>query len=419
MKQFDLINGYQNYEISVKSFRNLPSPYGEYNDQNKNPVVYECYVEIQDLPDDFPMETNPREQNLKTRVSKSIQESLYSDDENFHIKNRGIIISANDVNYSTRNSKLSIEMSNPEVHGNIDGGHTYRIILDNRDDITENRYVRLEIIVGAEDFFQDLAKARNTSVQVKDTSIAELEQKFDLIKGPLSKVGGKDLNQEIAFKENESDKRISVENIISILYNFNIDEFNNSERQPVSTYSQKNYCVKQYIKLYDKMDGSLESKKENPFFKMKDIIPDILELYDHIESTLHDKYRQIEPNGKYGALKGVQVKKENSKNKFNTDILFNELEYKSPRPFTLPILSAFRALVAEDSNGMYYWKKSPVFYYDTLGGQMIKNTKDRSRSLGNNPNALGKDVGHWRDLYNLVDLKYKNDLIEELTDQSN
>lgn len=406
------------YDFPVKSFRVLPNPFGEYNESSKNPVVYECYVEIQDIPSDFPMWTNPREQSLTTQVAKSIKESLETDLGNFHIKNRGIVVSAENVVFNTRSSTMTINMADFEVHGNIDGGHTYRIILDNRADIVDPRYVRLEIIIGAEDFFQDLAKARNTSVQVKDNSIAELEKKFELIKEPLKDVQGIDLNKHIAFKENEGDKRISVENIISILYNFNIDDFSDSERQPVSTYSQKSYCLKQYIKFHNEMGDTEESKKSNPFYKMKNIIPEILTLYDHIESTLNEKYKESDGKGRYGALKGIQSKKEGSNATFKTEVLDKDLEFKSPRSFVLPILSSFRALVAEDENGLYKFQADPFEYYKDLGSQMIKNTVERSRTLGNNPNALGKDTGHWRDLYNLVDLEYKNLLIQKLMDQS-
>ena len=406
------------YEFAAKSFRTLPNPFGEYSESSRNPVVYECYVEIQDLPSNFPMETNPREQSLTTQVAKSIKESLETDLGNFQIKNRGIVVSAESVAFNTRNSTITINMTDVEVHGNIDGGHTYRIILDNRSDIVDPRYVRLEIIIGAEDFFQDLAKARNTSVQVKDNSIAELEKKFELIKEPLKDVQGIDLNDHIAFKENEANKRISVENIISILYNFNIDDFSDAERQPVSTYSQKSYCLKQYVKFHNEMGESEDSKKSNPFYKMKKIIPEILTLYDHIESTLNEKYRESDGKGRYGALKGIQSKKEGSHATFKTEVLDKDLEFKSPRSFVLPILSSFRALVAEDENGLYKFEANPFEYYEHLGAQMIKNTVERSRTLGNNPNALGKDTGHWRDLYNLVDLEYKKHLINKLMEES-
>ncbi|MDO5638690.1 MAG: AIPR family protein [Neisseria sp.] len=402
------------FKFPVTAYRMMPNPYGEFTNNLKNPIVFECYVDIQNLPDNFPMETNPREQNLKTRVARSIVESLKSGEENFHIKNRGIVVSAKEVSHASKHSEITITMDDPEVHGNIDGGHTYQIILKNRDSISEKQYVRLEIIVGAEDFFQDLAKARNTSVQVKDTSIAELENKFDFIKDSLG-----DLSNDVAFKENDSDKRITVENLISILYTFNLQEFSDTEKQPTCTYSQKSYCVNQYIKLYDNTLEEGAKQIDNPFYKMTKIIPEILSLYDYIESTLQDKYKEAEPSGKYGALKGVQSKKEGSNATFLTEIYANEIKYKSPRSFILPILAAFRALIKENEDGFYEWKENPKEYFDLLGGQMIKNTKERSRSLGNNVNALGKDIGHWRDLFNMVDLEYKNKLIEQLLAANN
>lgn len=399
----------QTFSFPVSSYRKLPNPYGD----EINSVVYECYVEIQNIPNNFPMETNPREQNIKTMVARSIINSLTQDEENFHIKNRGIVISAQKVSFDSRNSEVTITMNNNEVHGNIDGGHTYRIILENRKNVQFKQYVKLEIITGAEDFFQDLAKARNTSVQVKDTSIAELENKFELIKECLSNI-----LDDIAFKEND-DKRINIEDIISILYMFNLSEFSSIEKQPTRAYSQKAYCIKNYIKLYDEFNSPDKKKEDNPFYKMKNIIPEILDLYDYIECNLQKKYKEEEPKGKYGGIKGVQTKKEGSNDKFETEIYGTKIDYKSPRSFTLPILSAFRALVEEGQDGSYRWKDDPKKYFDNFGGQMIKDTRDRSQSLGNNPNALGKDTGHWKAMFNIIDGKYKDKLIEELTQGNN
>ncbi|MDO5680179.1 MAG: AIPR family protein [Pelistega sp.] len=378
------------FEFPINTFRMLPNPYGEYTERNSNPVVYECYVEVQDIPDNFPMETNPREQNLKTNVAKNIEESLKSYEENFHIKNRGIILSAASFAFNSKTSHATIFMTDTEVHGNVDGGHTYKIILANRNELQDKQYVRLEVIIGAEDFFQDLAKARNTSVQVKDTSIAELEKKFEFIKdaiGPLA--------NEIAFKENDIDKRISIDNIISILSTFNLNTYSDADKQPISAYSQKSFCVKQFL-AYD------ENDIHNPFHKMVPIIPSILKLHDYIEKKLPEKYKEVEPGGKYGLIKGIQSKKENSKVKFQTDIYGDDIEYKSPRSFVLPILASFRALIRENEEGYYEWIDSPFKLFDKVGGQMAKNTKERSKSLGYNVNALGKDAGHWRDLFQIV-----------------
>ena len=109
------------FEFDAKCFRMLPNPYGDAEIVG-SPVTYEAYVEIQKLPDNFPMKTNPREQNLNTKVSKTIRESINTLDETFHIKNRGIVLSAKSVSYDQKAKKMTIVMDDEEVHGNIDGG---------------------------------------------------------------------------------------------------------------------------------------------------------------------------------------------------------------------------------------------------------------------------------------------------------
>ena len=63
----------------------------------------------------------------------------------------------------------------------MDGGHTLRVLLENRDELDEGKqYVKLEILTGVEGIFEDLAAARNTSTQVQDKSIANLRDYFSL-----------------------------------------------------------------------------------------------------------------------------------------------------------------------------------------------------------------------------------------------
>lgn len=101
--------------------------------------------------------------------------------------NRGILLSAKDVSYSNYSNEMTISFEDCEVHGNVDGGHTYRTILQYRNQLDPGQqYVKIEILIGIESFFQSLAAARNTSVQVEDKSIAELEDRFDIIKNTLA-----------------------------------------------------------------------------------------------------------------------------------------------------------------------------------------------------------------------------------------
>ena len=74
----------------------------------------------------------------------------------------------------------------------------------------------------------------------------------------------------------------------------------------------------------------------------------------------------------------------------------------TPNGFIYPILGAFRALVKENENMYYEWKKNPIEVMDKIGAELVSNTINMSRELGNNPNATGKNKTLWMNLYMTV-----------------
>ena len=56
----------------AQSFRRIPNPYLKEADGNRNENMYVAICDVKSIPDNFPMETNPREQNLNTNVAKKI-----------------------------------------------------------------------------------------------------------------------------------------------------------------------------------------------------------------------------------------------------------------------------------------------------------------------------------------------------------
>ncbi|WP_044022236.1 AIPR family protein [Bacillus sp. SG-1] len=391
--------------LRIKSvgYRHIPNPYGEY-DENKilNPQTYQAYVDVKDIPDNFPMETNPREQKLNTKTAKSIKDSLIDEsDLNFQLKNRGILLTAESVTYDSHKKEMVITMSDMTYHGNVDGGHTYKLIKQHKNDVNGPKYVKIEVITNSEDIFQELAAARNTSVQVQDKSIAELENKFFLLKDSMPR----NIVNEIAFKENDI-KRIPVENIIAILSCFDISAYGDNN-QPVSAYSAKGTMIKRYLKYFKEYE---EVKQYgNPFHAMKNIIPSILDLYDHLECNISNYYVKGSKNGRFGAVKGVKT------GNLKSELYGNKIDHGTPKGLILPIVAAFRTLVKEDAKtGYYTWKADPIKYLEILGPDLVYSTVERSRTLGNNPNAAGKDAQHWKSLYFEVNNKYLNDRLAEL-----
>lgn len=148
-------------KVKQGSFRRLEDPF-----ENGKSTKYIFYVKVDDLPEGIPMATNPREQKLTTSVAEAIRDSLVSNDGYFHLKNRGIVISAESVHYSNARGEAAIVFSDRLLHGNIDGGHTYKIVCLHKGEGLD-QYVQLEVMTGVEDIIEQLVEARNLSDKVE------------------------------------------------------------------------------------------------------------------------------------------------------------------------------------------------------------------------------------------------------------
>lgn len=382
-------------KFKVKNVRRMPNPYGEMQENStiKAPEMFEVLVDVQNVPDNINLKTNPRFQNMKTKTVARIKEGLLTDNNAFHILNRGMAISAKEVKFDNVNGEIMVLLEDFEVHGNIDGGHTYSVILNNRSNMKNRQFVKMEILTGIEGIFEDVAAARNTSVQVQENAIAELKNKFDLIK---EVVVNEPFADNIAYKEND-DKEIDIKEITSIIHMFNLDLYPGRQSMPTKAFNSQHNCLKDFLKAYD--DNEV-NQMDNPYYKMKNIMLDIFKLYDEIESKMGDKYKEaFGPGTKYGSAKGV------SNTKAKTKFYKLDAEYKTPKGFIYPILGSFRALLNEE-DGIYKWKADPFKYFDEIGKDLVGETVERSRSLGNNPGSVGKDSGHWKQLYQNVLTNY-------------
>lgn len=377
------------FEITVDSFRKIPNPYKEGSSSISQ--MYTAICDVKDLPDDLIdwMETNPRKQNTNSGVAKKIKASLVESSD-FHLLNRGILLSAKDVTFNNYDNTMRLVFTDKEYHGNVDGGHTLMVILENRDDLERGQqYVKLEILTGVEGIFEDLAAARNTSTQVQDKSIANLRDYFDIIKEVISTETFKD---RVYFMEND-DGNIDVGDVLAILNMFNLDAYSSMDTCPVVSFSSKKRCIDNYINLYEQHGDN----PENPHVKMKPIMVDIFKLYDYVEAKLPEYYRVKNPNGKYGSITGVTTPKENRKAP-TSKFYEKTLSHGSPNGFIYPILGSLRALLVEE-NGVYKWKYDPFKILEKIGPELVSLTVERSRQSGNDPVKVGKDTVNWQTLY--------------------
>lgn len=355
---------------------------------------YIFYVKVDDVPAGIPLATNPRNQKLTSSVAKAITQSLLSNDGCFHLKNRGIVLSASKVEYEEKSETVTVFFEDTLCHGNIDGGHTYKIICEHQGKNLE-QYVQFEVMTGVEKIIENLAEARNTSVQVDEKSMAELAKKFDPIKEGLE---GMPFFPRIAFKQNQisSDengknlKMIDAREVVAIINMFNIEKYD-ALTHPMQAYSSKAKMLELYL--------------QDPEFyrKFVNVMPDIFDLYDQIEMEFAEAYNST--GGRYGRKKysGHREDVVVGKSKFG----MHDLKYKVPDGFMYPIVAAFRVcLQYNEETEKYEWQDGirPEIVWDNIKKELTSGILNFASSIGDNPNAVGKDPNIWDLAYMKVEL---------------
>ena len=381
--------------VKENSFRKLDDPF---NDVAKK---YVFYVKICDVPEGIPMATNPRDQKLTSGVAQAIKESLESNDGFFHLKNRGIVLSAKSCTYNNKTKEVTINFTDDMLHGNIDGGHTYKIVCDHRN-AGLDQYVQFEVMTGVEDIIEKLAEARNTSVQVDEKSMAELQQKFDPIKEGLE---GMPFFTRIAFKQNQQAfddvtnkrlKMIDAREVVSIINMFNIDKFD-AMNHPIKAYSSKAKMLELYLNNPDSYRRYVNN------------MPDIFDLYDAVETEFATAFN--ETGGIYGRKKYSGYKDGNiiGTSKFG----LHDIYYKIPDGLIYPAVAAFRSLVVlNQETDKYEWKNgvNPISVWDRCKSSITSQIMNFASAIGDNPNAVGKDSNIWNLAYMTVLLQQGDEL---------
>ena len=390
-------------KLKAKEFKKMLDPNNALSERMK----YVCYVQANSIPQNMDewMGTNPREQKMTTNVAMKIQESL-ADNKNFHELNRGILLSAKKVKWENATEELLIEFEDPNIHGNIDGGHTLRAILKakNENTLSSERYVFMEIIVGL-DSPVELAAARNTSVQVDLKSIAELENSFATIKKAFETLA---FSNRIQYKMNEhyNDENITeidVRELIAIMLMFSqeIYPYKNaqgtlSELQPIQCYSGKEASLRKFLKCNCIDPEQQKNKRELMIRNLSPIVPDIFALWEEIETSFASVASKA--GKRYGSRKYSKADGDKIVGKsffFETD-----LKHIVPKGLMYPLMGAFRALVQVDSNtGCYYWKKKPSEVWRVLGTKLVTILLDEKAET---PDSLAKNTNLWSNLFKEV-----------------
>jgi hypothetical protein len=382
----------------VVSFRHIETPF--YKQGYKD---YFAVVQTKDLPDLTGWrKINVRDPKLSGVVPKAIRSSFHDNPDMFLFMNRGIVLSVDTALFNNKTSTVTISLTDRDLHGLLDGGHTYDIVQEETRALPIPQYVKVEILEGFKsDNIIQVVDARNTSNQVRDESLMNLAGEFEELKKSLSDAPFLPL---IAFKEFEVDKKtlnpkpIDVREVIAILTAFDHENFDDT-LHPINAYRSKAACLKHF------------QEHSRSYRKIYPLAREILELYDHIYDKLPDLYNKARgqtgnvTGGKFGRLTGVSV----YTGKRSADLYFiqKKSKYGVPAGFVYPILGGFRALL-EEKGGRYVWatRLKPVDLLDGDLGLKLADTIGNFALEAQNPSKTGKSPLVWQACYQSVQVAY-------------
>lgn len=384
-----------NLKFKVEALRTLTSPYRKGDkDESTFETIYYLLVDMKELPSSIPMDVNPREPKMTTNVARSLLAAVVEPETDFYINNRGIVIAAKSLTFNSTESEVNIDIGNQNdendkfLYGILDGGHTYTAIMRKRDEIPENvrKYVRIEVITNVQNITR-LSDARNTSIQVSDLALFNLDDKFDNVK---SAIAGQTYADLIAYKDNEN-KPINISELLRLMYAFDIDRYPDDNAAPVQSYSGKAQVFKRYKQAF-----------ESPFYKsLTKQLPLLVELYDVIERELPEKYKEYKKaqgvaNPRFGSVRGIESLDTPTK----TEFLATPTKYSVSSGYIYPIFGAFRSLLRfDEATGTVSWLFDPITIWNEVGTSIVQNTFETYT----NPQLAGKDKQLWLSNYRIVE----------------
>jgi len=374
-----------------------------------NIVKHTFLVPAHLFPRDVPAGSNLREAvGMNRQVYKDVKASLEGKEAlpgTFDLLNLGITIIAEDVKVA---DKKLFDVLIDDEYGIANGGHTTQIIYDCQDDdsIAEGQHVEVKIFTGIDgqdshSLRVDIARGQNTGISVQPQSIFELDGAFESLKEIIK---DEEWANDVAFKE--SDKMdIDVRELIAALELMNIIDFpTRDSKHPIAAYEKWSTPLKKFGEDYEDHRNDLTGRKYAAF---EPILLDVLKLYDHIRRDFLRVYNET-VGGRAGSLRIVEKASASAgRYKFRYANL-DEHDQQLTKGAAYPILGAFRNFVViNNETGIAEWLggfESVMAAWEELSPELVAETKQSIKDIGNAPDSLGKNRNHWANLFKTVRL---------------
>jgi len=381
--------------------------------------VYRLAPKVLDWPAaEIPDDVNPRshdEECLKSKVARDIEATLRNSPEDFWLANRGGYVLAERVKFDPEKHRVTIAISDPDIHGIADGATTNAVICKLQQELiqTDSPNLRealaaarfnLDVVVGLTDRerIAALVQGRNRSIQVKEWTLADFKGNFDWLKQLIDRNHGP-FRHRIGWEENAG-KPVSVLDLISMMLLFHpvYDDPNERRRKaPTAAYSSKGTN-----------DRRLTDPKMDPGFRMLGgVTEDIIRLHDHIYAYFEPTYerytKEVHNRGaKLGRRRGVENKP------VVLSLTGTQSQYKIDKGLLFPLLASIRALLSFE-NGEAKWRTDPMSFFDDFGPSLMATLFDNYELCNKDPQKTGKTKAVYTAMHNEARLLLNEKLIQE------
>lgn len=372
-------------QLPVQAYCEVPVP------GFKGATMGACFVKVTDLPlelENF-MDVNPRAPkrsasgSLQGPVVKDIMQTLREEPQEMALRNRGLFILADDVNFFS--GGLKFRLDDKGRHGVCDGGHTMACIFDARRSAEtpeekatlDEAFVKIHIVQGLKaDQVVEIASGLNTSRAVDEVSLMNLQGEFDSIRRSLR---GSKASDSISYMQGDVGD-VYISELLVYLAALDGERFSGAA-QPASLYNRKRLAINYFAEDRRERPENLQSRIA--------LLPDILQLVDDIRLAIPEAAKRL--HFKMGmAIVGQERLGSKSQRGKVLPFTGRVANHKIPAAWLMPILSSFRVALRMGRDGTLKWKADPRTILQETITEQVSIIIAAHKQAGGHADKVGK-----------------------------
>jgi len=360
-------------KLNTLGVRTLPHPFA------KDIQEIYCYVQAKSLKEiDIPNDPNPRDPITDKKSFDELSEIVAQADTHpdmFGYAAIGLHIYASEAELDNKTGELTLSLSKSKTtrDGLVNGNHLLKAIQD-ADEVPEDRFVRAFIMTKVPELKKlDISVGLNSSNEVSKESIWNYQGKLDWIKKSIKNTEWEDL---VVYHQGDTGN-FPVRDILTTLYTLRIDGTEMKFTPEINTvgYGRKHtvmsiYDIDENIKLFSARDKDLAK---------------ILKFQDYMQFTAEKLWKEA------GGDEDTYMFKTYSATKCPSNPTEGKPDRMLQNGVLVPLLAAFRALIAYDGKFDYHKAKT---IWDSIGAELMLEPHMTANNYGE-LRPVGYDTTFW------------------------